>query len=80
MSARPIVVPSSEVINITSSQNKPLIKISADGQNTFDLEPNQAIDVMKSKYSAKLLLLNLQKNSFYSVLKEKLHWGMSWQG
>ncbi|MBR1374176.1 NAD(+)/NADH kinase [bacterium] len=80
MSARPIVVPSTEIINITSSQNKPLMKISADGQNCFDLEPNQAIDVMKSKYNAKLLLLNLQKNSFYAVLKEKLHWGMSWQG
>ncbi len=80
MSARPIVVPSTEVINITSSQNKPLMKISADGQNTFDLEQNQAVDVVKSKYSAKLLLLNLQKNSFYSVLKEKLHWGLSWQG
>lgn len=80
MSARPIVVPSTEIITITSSQNKPLMKISADGQNTFDLEQNQAIDVIRSKYNAKLLLLNLQKNSFYSVLKEKLHWGMSWQG
>ncbi len=80
MSARPIVIPSTEIINITSSQNKPLMKISADGQNTFDLEPNQAVDVVKSKYSAKLLLLNLPKNSFYSVLKEKLHWGLSWQG
>ena len=80
MNARPIVVPSSEIINITSSQNKPLLKISADGQQTFDLVPNQAVEVVKSKYSAKLLLLNLQRNSFYSVLKEKLHWGLSWQG
>lgn len=80
MSARPIVVPSSEVITITSSQNKPLIKISADGQNTLDLEPNQAVDIVKSSISAKLLLLNRPKNSFYSVLKEKLNWGCSWQG
>lgn len=80
MNARPIVVPSTEVINITSSPSKPLMKISADGQHTFDLQQNQAIEIVKSQYSAKLLLLNLQKNSFYSVLKEKLHWGLSWQG
>ena len=79
MNARPIVIPSCEVINVTSSQNKPLLKISADGQNTLNLEPNQAIEVKKSDYNAKLLLLNMQKNSFYSVLKEKLHWGLSWQ-
>jgi len=79
MNARPIVIPSCEVINVTSSQNKPLLKISADGQNTLNLEPNQAIEVKKSEYNAKLLLLNMQKNSFYSVLKEKLHWGLSWQ-
>ena len=80
MSARPIVVPSTDIINITSSQNKPLLKISADGQNTLDLTPAQAVKVVKSEYSAKLLMLDLQKNSFYSVLKEKLNWGFSWQG
>ena len=80
MNARPIVIPSCEVIKVTSSQNKPLLKISADGQNTLDLNPNEDIEIKKSKYSAKLLLLNLEKNSFYSVLKEKLHWGLSWKG
>lgn len=80
MNARPIVIPSCEVIKVTSSQNKPLLKISADGQNTLDLDANEDIEIKKSEYSAKLLLLNLQKNSFYSVLKEKLHWGLSWKG
>ncbi|MBQ9245558.1 NAD(+)/NADH kinase [bacterium] len=80
MNARPIVIPSDEVIKITSSQKKPLLKISADGQNTMDLEPNQSIVIKRSEYCAKLLLINMQKNSFYSVLKEKLHWGLSWQG
>ncbi len=80
MNARPIVIPSCEVIKVTSSQNKPLLKISADGQNTFDLGINESIEIKKSEFCAKLLLLNLQKNSFYSVLKEKLHWGLSWKG
>lgn len=80
MNARPIVIPSCEVVKVTSSQNKPLLKISADGQETYNLGINDAIEIKKSEYSAKLILLNLEKNSFYSVLKEKLHWGLSWKG
>lgn len=80
MNARPIVIPSSEIIKVTSSQNKPLLKISADGQETLSIGINQDIEIKKNEYSAKLILLNLEKNSFYSVLKEKLHWGLSWKG
>lgn len=80
MNARPIVIPSSEVIKVTSSQNKPLLKISADGQETFSVGINETIEIKKCDYTAKLILLNLEKNSFYSVLKEKLHWGLSWKG
>ncbi len=80
MNARPIVIPSNEVIKVTSSENKPLLKISADGQCTFDVGVNESIEIKKSEYTAKLLLLNMHKNSFYSVLKEKLHWGLSWKG
>lgn len=80
MNARPIVIPSDEIIKVTSSKNKPLLKISADGQQTFNLGDNEFIEIKKSKYQARLLLLNLEKNSFYSVLKEKLHWGVSWKG
>ncbi len=80
MNARPIVIPSSEIIKVTSSQNKPLLKISADGQKTYNLGLNEEIEIKKSPYNAKLLLLNIEKNSFYTVLKEKLHWGLSWKG
>ena len=79
MNARPIVIPSDEVIKVTSSQNKPLLKISADGQETFAIGPSDEIEIKKSPYFAKLVLLNLEQNSFYSVLKEKLHWGLSWK-
>lgn len=80
MNARPIVIPSDEVIKVTSSQNKPLLTISADGQETFPISKNDEIEIKKSKYKARLVLLNLEKNAFYSVLKEKLHWGLSWKG
>ena len=80
MNARPIVIPSSEVVNVTSSQKKPLLTISADGQETHCLVADDNIQIKKSEFCAKLILLNLDKNSFYSVLKEKLHWGLSWKG
>lgn len=80
MNARPIVIPSDEVIKVTSSQDKPLLSISADGQETFPIGKNDEIKIKKNEYKARLLLLNLKKNAFYSVLKEKLHWGLSWKG
>lgn len=80
MNARPIVIPSSEVIKVSTSENKPQLKISGDGQVTFNISQKEEIKIEKSKFSTKLVLLNLEKNSFYSVLKEKLHWGLSWKG
>ena len=80
MNARPIVIPDSEVIKVTSSQDEPLLKMSADGQETKCVDVKEEIVITKSKDYAKLILLNLEKNSFYSVLKEKLHWGVSWKG
>lgn len=79
MNARPIVIPSDEIIKITSNENKPLLKISADGQKTLPLRKDEIIEIKLSENKAKLVLLNLEKNSFYSVLKEKLHWGLSWK-
>lgn len=79
MNARPIVIPSNEIIKITSSQKKPLLSICADGQVKYSIKPNDEIVIKKCENTAKLVLLNLEQNAFYSVLKEKLHWGLSWK-
>ena len=80
MNARPIVIPSDEVIKVSTSEHEPQLKISGDGQVTFNISPQEEIKIEKSQFNTKLVLLNLEKNSFYSVLKEKLHWGLSWKG
>lgn len=77
MNARPIVIPSSEVIKITSNKDNVPLKVCADGQNT--VMPDEQIEIVKSEYCAKLVILNIRKNSFYSVLQEKLQWGLSWK-
>ena len=70
--ARPIVVPSASKINIISSADKKYLA-SADGQSVFTFNNN--IEIKKSEYTAKLALLG--NNNFYSILKSKLHWGLS---
>ena len=80
MNARPLVVPSTEKIQITTCQSKPKLKISADGQIVLNINPSEKIEIQESQHKAKLLLLNVENNGFYSILREKLHWGISWKG
>ena len=51
--------------------------ITADGQTNFELEKNQSVDIKKSKLKAKLVLLDKEHNEYYSILRSKLHWGVS---
>lgn len=68
-SARPIVVPSDAKIKVMGQK----YCVSADGQEVF--ETCNDICINKSKFSAKLVLLS--GNDFYTVLRNKLHWGIS---
>ncbi len=72
LTARPIVVPDTEKITICGLENESTYFFSADGQEF--MEVNSEINISKSKYSVKLALLN--GNEFYSVLRNKLHWGI----
>lgn len=71
-SARPIVVSSSSKIKIIACPNQKYT-VSTDGQEVFDF--SEEILITKSENDAKLALLN--DNDFYSVLRNKLHWGIS---
>ncbi|MDE6138593.1 MAG: NAD(+) kinase, partial [Candidatus Gastranaerophilales bacterium] len=71
-SARPIVVSADDVVKICPCQNNEYT-VSADGQIIFSLQ--DGIEISKSDKKAKLALLN--ENDFYSVLRNKLHWGIS---
>ena len=64
---------------IKTDKNSDLIFITADGQNNYQLEPNEKIFIQKYEKTAKLVLLNSDKNNFYSILREKLNWGIATQ-
>lgn len=71
-SARPIVVSAEDEIKILSCPNQEY-KVSADGQKVFSFRND--LTIKKSLYCANLALLS--DNDFYSVLRNKLHWGLS---
>ena len=74
LNARPLVVSVDEKIRIKLKDvTGKSYKITADGQQGVEVA-NEVL-VQKSAINAKLLLLN--KDSFYTVLREKLHWGIA---
>ena len=77
LTARPLVIPSGEEIEVSSCDTCSGLKLSADGQNTIDVASNEKIIIKKSNIQAKLVVLNRENNGFYAVLREKLQWGVS---
>ena len=73
LNMRPIVIPASEKITIKNENEK--LNVSFDGQ--VDIIVENEITIEKNEDFAKLLVLNQNKDKFYDILKEKLHWSLS---
>lgn len=71
LTARPIVVPDNETITICTDEKTKYV-LSTDGQEFYEF--NSEIEVSKSEFTAKLALL--EDSEFYSILRNKLHWGL----
>lgn len=73
LTARPLVVPDSETITISAAESESSYFFSADGQEF--MEVNSEININKAPLPVRLVLLD--GTEFYSVLRDKLHWGIS---
>lgn len=73
LTARPLVIPSSEKITISTCDACTSFIIVSDGQDAYNV--NSKIEIEQSKFCAKLALLD--DNEFYSVIRNKLHWGVA---
>lgn len=74
LTARPIVVPSNEKITIASTEDDVNgFNLIIDGSESVETDKNIIIE--KSSHTAHLVLL--QEEGFYSVLRDKLNWGVS---
>lgn len=76
LNARPLVVSANDVIKVTSCKTCSKLRMSADGQDVVDVDNEDFVSIKKSNVCAKLVILNKQDNDFYSILREKLQWGV----
>ena len=77
LSIRPLVIQANEKIEIRAGKNSDLIHITADGQESLQLEKTEKIKIQKKAKCANLVLIKSAENNFYSVLRQKLNWGIS---
>ncbi|MBO8137282.1 MAG: NAD(+)/NADH kinase [Desulfotomaculum sp.] len=76
LSARPLVLSPGNVVSVTTETSRGEIMLTLDGQYGFRLETHDEVQVRRAPFKAKFI--RTQKNSFYSVLREKLEeWNSS---
>lgn len=73
LNARPLVVPATEIISISTTGDEKEFILSVDGQGNYRL--TDEIKIKKSNRKAKLLILD--GTEFYTILKTKLNWSVS---
>ncbi len=74
LSARSLVVPPDRVIEVEFPELLgEEVKLTADGQEAFQLEAGDRVEIREAPVSARLVVL--ADSSFYSRLREKLGWG-----
>lgn len=77
LGARPLVVPVTDKISVKIEEGGNDIYVTADGQKSFKLLKETVVKITKNPKKAKLVFLTETEKSFYSVLREKLNWGVS---
>lgn len=75
LNTRPVVVPSSEKIIIRPHEKTQELNASFDGQE--EISSRREIVIEKNEKQVDLVVLNEQKDKFYDILKEKLHWSLA---
>jgi len=73
LSMRPLVLADSSVLHLRATSRDPEIVLGADAKVFKESSPLE-VTVSKSAYRVKLV--RLQREDFYSALREKLKWGM----
>lgn len=71
LNARPLVVPAEEKITVRTGDK--LLNVSVDGLKSEDCVDSISIKVSNKKAS----LAFVQNDGFYSIIRDKLHWGVS---
>lgn len=70
---RPLIVTDDSVVEVFLNLKGETARVTADGQKEYILKGKNVIRIKKSQYPVNLVIPS--KNSFYKILREKLHWG-----
>ncbi|MDT8380148.1 MAG: NAD(+)/NADH kinase [Desulfotignum sp.] len=69
---RPLLIPDTTAIEIRLEDSPEDIVLTLDGQEGFDMDPKDRIFVSKSPHSVQMI--SFEPDSYYKVLKTRLHW------
>ncbi|MCF7855794.1 MAG: NAD(+)/NADH kinase [Candidatus Pacebacteria bacterium] len=72
LGSRPMVVPESSEIEISTRSAGQELLLATDGQTAQPLRAGDTVRISRSAHSAQLL--HLPGHSFYALLRQKLHW------
>lgn len=73
LTSRPIVFPDHDQLRIVTRSKHSDPVLTLDGQVSCRLSQESSVNIRKAGYHINFIVL--QKNSFYDVLRGKLHWG-----
>jgi NAD+ kinase len=74
LSNRPLVLPSRQTLLVdVEKEQRSGILLTVDGQDTFELEPEDTITIRHGSHYARLITAG--RSSYYAALKNKLAWG-----
>ncbi len=69
---RPLLIPDTTAVEIRLEDSPEDIVLTLDGQEGFDMDPKDRIFVSKSPHAVQLI--SFEPDSYYRVLKTRLHW------
>jgi len=72
LSSRPIVLPDRSTIYIRVASDCEDAALTVDGQDSFVLEPDDVVEVTKSRHLASIV--SVSNEGFFEILRRKLHW------
>ena len=77
LSARPLGIPTDEIVSVRACDSEESFNVISDGQTTKKIAYNEITIVKKHTKTAKLVIMNKENNDFYSILRNKLYWGIA---
>ncbi len=73
LTSRPLVFPSDVELEIRLRSEHGSAMLTIDGQVAAQLNPTGLVKITRAEHTAKLI--RFEENSFYDILRSKLHWG-----